>query len=145
MTQGSDLFSIAPSEISFPLPKAVNTTLHIHLTFFATTATVFLTTTSTGESQGTTRPMGSLVYAIPDRFDPKNTMTTALYTSPGTIDHARRTAQALARRMNIPVFVGCSIDLSGQVVEEEAEGLAKIVDTIMRRWELFKGEKEEQG
>lgn len=62
-------------------------------------------------------------------------MSTMLYTSPGTIDYARRAAQALARRMNIPVYVGCSVELSGQAAEEEMEGLAKIVDRILGKWE----------
>lgn len=58
--------SIMSQEISFPLPKALCTTLHIHLTFLETTAMVFLTTTSTAESQGVTKPMGSFVYSMPD-------------------------------------------------------------------------------
>lgn len=69
-------------------------------------------------------------------------MSTPLYTTPGTIDYARRAAQALARRMNMPVYVGCSVELSGQMAEEEMEGLAKVVDTIMAKWEEVNGNKE---
>lgn len=61
--------SLHPLEISFPLPKTPYTTLHIHLTFLATSTMVFLSTTTTGESGGeggTLKPMGSFVYAMPD-------------------------------------------------------------------------------
>lgn len=70
----------SPLEISFPLPKTLYTTLHIHLTFLDTTAMVFLTTTSAGESQGTTKPMGSFVYALPDvGFPPRTSFPTMGY------------------------------------------------------------------
>lgn len=68
-------------------------------------------------------------------------MSTVLYTSPGTIDYARRATQALARRMNMPIYVGCSVELSGQTAEEEMEGLAKVVDTILAKWEETKGKQ----
>lgn len=55
-----------PLEISLPLPKSLHTTAHIHLTFLDTSAMVFLTTTTPGDSAGCARPMGSFVYAMPD-------------------------------------------------------------------------------
>ncbi|KAL1979204.1 hypothetical protein VTN96DRAFT_6515 [Rasamsonia emersonii] len=132
--------SLHPLEISFPLPKTPYTTLHIHLTFLATSTMVFLSTTTTGESGGeggTLKPMGSFVYAMPDRTNPTSTISTALYTSPGSIDYATRTAKILARRMGVPVYVGCNLDPAamGTVAEEEMEGFSKIVDVIMERWE----------
>ena len=69
-------------------------------------------------------------------------MSTSLYVSPGTIDYARRVAQALARRMYMPVYVGCSIDLSGQTAAEEMEGLVNVVDAVLAKWEEVKGEQE---
>ncbi|KAI1979777.1 hypothetical protein LOZ53_006728 [Ophidiomyces ophidiicola] len=65
-------------------------------------------------------------------------MSTALYSSPGTIDYARRTAQALVRRFDMPVYVGCSVDLSGHMAEEEMETLALAVDAITAKWEESK-------
>ncbi|EFW20911.1 hypothetical protein D8B26_002802 [Coccidioides posadasii str. Silveira] len=144
MTQDAKSPSVSPIEVSFPLRRALYTTLHIHLTFLATTTMVFLTTTSTGESKGVTRPMGSFVYAMPNRLHHGDTLATSMYTTPNTIDYARRTAQALARRMNMPVYVGCSIELSGQVAEEETAGLAQIINTILAKWEEVKGKKEAQ-
>lgn len=63
--------SLHPLEISFPLPRTPHTTLHIHLTFLATSTMVFLSTTTPGDSGGggsgsMMKPMGSFVYAMPD-------------------------------------------------------------------------------
>lgn len=60
-----------------------------------------------------------------------------LYSSPASIDYATRTSKILARRMGVPVYVGCSIDAAatGTTAEEEMEGVAKIVEVVMQRWE----------
>ena len=55
-----------PQELSFPLPKALHTTAHVHLTFLDTCATVFLATSTPGDSAGSVKSMGSFVYAMPD-------------------------------------------------------------------------------
>ncbi|THC90015.1 hypothetical protein EYZ11_010529 [Aspergillus tanneri] len=127
-----------PQEISFPLPKALHTTAHIHLTILDTCATVFLATSTPGDSGGTLKPMGSFVYAMPDtqRTNSRSAISTTLYNSP-SVEYTTRVAKILARRMGIPVYVGCSLDPTalGLTVEEEMEGLAKIVDVIMARWE----------
>lgn len=57
---------LKPQEISFPLPKALHTTAHVHLTFLETCAMVFLSTTTPGDSAGSVASMGSFVYAMPD-------------------------------------------------------------------------------
>lgn len=60
--------NIAPhsihQEIALPLPRALHTTAHIHLTFEATYTMVFLSTTLPGDSGE--KPLGSFVYAMPD-------------------------------------------------------------------------------
>jgi hypothetical protein len=53
-------------ELSFLMPRSIFTNVHIHLTFFATSTLVFLTTTATGDSHAAAKPMGSLVYGMPD-------------------------------------------------------------------------------
>lgn len=55
-----------PQELSFPLPKALHTTGHIHLTFLAHCVMVHLATSTPGDSAGSVKPMGSFVYAMPD-------------------------------------------------------------------------------
>ncbi|EIT79922.1 hypothetical protein F9C07_1079386 [Aspergillus flavus] len=126
-----------PQELSFPLPKALHTTAHIHLTFLDTCTTVFLATSTPGDSAGSVKPMGSFVYAMPDRTNPRDTISTTLYNLPGSVEYTTRIAKVLARRMMVPVYVGCSIDPTalGLLVEEEMEGLTKIVEVIMQRWE----------
>lgn len=58
--------SMKPQEVSFTLPKALHTTAHVHLNFLDHCAMVFLATSSPADSGGTTKPMGSFVYAMPD-------------------------------------------------------------------------------
>lgn len=71
------------------------------------------------------------------RTNPRNTISTTLYNLPGSVEYTIRIAKILARRMTVPVYVGCSIDPTalGLLVEEEMEGLTKIVEVIMQRWE----------
>ncbi|KAJ5945361.1 hypothetical protein N7516_005529 [Penicillium verrucosum] len=137
--------SVKPQEISFTLPKALHTTAHVHLNFLGHCAMVFLATSSPGDSGGSIKPMGSFVYAMPDRTSPKSTISTTLYTSPSSIEYTTRIAKILARRFSIPVYVGCSIDPHGMGLEvaEEMEGLTKIVNVIMEKWEEHKQEKAE--
>lgn len=54
-----------PLQLSFPLPKAPGTSIHLQLTILASSILLFLTTTMTGDST-TTVPLGSFVYALPD-------------------------------------------------------------------------------
>ena len=55
-----------PQEISFPLPKALHTTGHIHLSFLKHCAIAYLVTSTPGDSAGSVKPVGSFVYAMPD-------------------------------------------------------------------------------
>ncbi|KAL2824111.1 hypothetical protein BDW59DRAFT_147848 [Aspergillus cavernicola] len=126
-----------PTELSLPLPKALHTTAHIHLTTLDTCTMVFLATSTAGDSAGSMKQMGSFIYAMPDRTSPRSTISTTLYTSPSTEEYATRIAKILARRMGVPVYLGCSIDPTALSLmpEEEMEGLARIVDTVMARRE----------
>lgn len=58
--------SVHPRELSFPLPKALHTTVHVHLTVLETCVMVFVTASTPGDTLGLTKPMGSFVYAMPD-------------------------------------------------------------------------------
>ncbi|PWY90110.1 hypothetical protein BO70DRAFT_350068 [Aspergillus heteromorphus CBS 117.55] len=136
--------SPTPQEISFPLPQALHTTAHIHLTRLATCATVFLASSSTpgdaaGSGSGSLKPMGSLVYAMPDLKNPSQPLSTILYSAPSSVEYTTRVAKILARRMRVPVYVGCSIDpvALGLMVEEEMEGVRRVVEVVMERWEKY--------
>ena len=54
-----------PIELSFPLPKAPETKIHLQLTIQTTSLLLFLTTAMKGETS-TAAPLGSFVYALPD-------------------------------------------------------------------------------
>ncbi|CEO59050.1 hypothetical protein PMG11_03739 [Penicillium brasilianum] len=129
-----------PQELSFPLPKALHTTGHVHLTFLAHCVMVHLATSTPGDSAGSVKPMGSFVYAMPDRTSPNATISTTLYTTSSSIEYTTRVAKILARRIRQPVYVGCSIDPNGlgQTVEEEMEGLTHIVNLIVEKYEAQK-------
>jgi hypothetical protein len=43
-------------------------------------------------------------------------------------------AKILARRMSVPVYVGCSTKFSGLVVDEEMQSLAELTNIIMQKW-----------
>jgi hypothetical protein len=57
--------SVKPIELSFPLPKAPETKIHVHLTVNTTSIVLFLTTVYGGDIP-TGAPLGSFVYALPD-------------------------------------------------------------------------------
>ena len=44
--------------------------------------------------------------------------------------------------MGMPVYVGCSVDFSELAVEEQMEGLAKIIETVMGKWEQHQKARE---
>jgi hypothetical protein len=52
-------------ELSFPLPKAPETRIHLRMTIQATSILLFLTTALNGDAS-TAAPLGSFVYALPD-------------------------------------------------------------------------------
>jgi hypothetical protein len=56
--------SHAPIEVSFPLPKAPHTNMHLQLTDNGPNLLLFLTTASPESASST--PLGSFVYAMPN-------------------------------------------------------------------------------
>lgn len=57
--------SVKPIELSFPMPKAPETRIHIHLTIQPTSLLLFLATILNGNTSEAA-PLGSFVYALPD-------------------------------------------------------------------------------
>lgn len=64
-------------------------------------------------------------------------ISTTLYSAPGSVEFAARVAKILARRTGRPVYAGCSINPAefGLMVDEEMEGVQKIIEVIMERWD----------
>ncbi|KAI9750941.1 MAG: hypothetical protein M1815_001501 [Lichina confinis] len=82
-------------------------------------------------------PLGSFVHAIPDRYNPTTALSTALFIQEGSIDFTTRLARVLAKKMQLPVYVGNSISFAaaagaGGSVEEEIEGFKRCVEIILR-------------
>lgn len=69
-----------------------------------------------------------------ERLNSSNVISTVIYSSGSSVDYANRVAKILARKTMLPVYVGCSMDFSGLTVEEEIEGLTKVIETVMSNW-----------
>ncbi|EOA85437.1 uncharacterized protein SETTUDRAFT_49170, partial [Exserohilum turcica Et28A] len=143
----------APIEVSFPLPKAPATNIHLQLTNNGPNLVVFLTTASP-ESASASAPLGSFVYAMPNvrvfsvlsyaycsvvgiskKATPADTLSTPLYTHGATLDFTTRLAKVLARKLGKPVYVGNSMSFAsagmGGTVEEEMEGFRRVVGVVV--------------
>jgi len=120
-------------ELSFPLPKGLDSNIHSHLTINSTSLLLFLTTTS-GDSS-TSAALGSFVYALPDALNVGQTLSTPLCAHESSLEFTQRLAKLLARKTMKPVYVGSSISFSsagmGGTVEEEMEGFRKVVAVVM--------------
>ncbi|KAK7633665.1 hypothetical protein IWX48DRAFT_573401 [Phyllosticta citricarpa] len=130
--------AIKPVQLSFPLPRASNTRINIHLTIQSTALLLFVTTTSPEHDAGATAPMGSFVYAMPPTTtssSQQQPISTPLYVQAPTLDLATRLARILARKSGRPTYVGNSTSFAsaglGGSVEEEMEGLARVVEVVM--------------
>ena len=77
-----------------------------------------------------TIPLGSFVYAMPDRLNSISALSTPLIEDQGSIEFGTRVAKILARKLERPVYVGCSVVLEGWNVEEEMEGVRGIVESL---------------
>ncbi|KAL2118157.1 hypothetical protein VTJ04DRAFT_7817 [Mycothermus thermophilus] len=123
-----------PIQLSFPLPRSLDTRIYFHLSVKAKAIVLFLTTASPEEAS-TPPPLGSFVYALPDRYNPSQPLSTPLCTVEPTLEFTTRVAKAIARRTGLPTYVGNSISLAsmglGGTVEEEMEALARVVEVTM--------------
>lgn len=54
-----------PIQLSFPLPRSLDSRVYLHLTVKSKAIVLFLTTASM-EDAGSPTPLGSFVYALPD-------------------------------------------------------------------------------
>ncbi|KAJ4302099.1 hypothetical protein N0V88_002235 [Collariella sp. IMI 366227] len=124
----------APIQLSFPLPRSLDTRVYLHLTVKAKAVLLFLTTASMEEA-GSPTPLGSFVYALPDRYNPSQPLSTALCTVEPTLEFTTRLAKLLARKTQLPTYVGNSISLAstglGGTVEEEMDAFKKVVEVTL--------------
>ncbi|EMC92235.1 hypothetical protein BAUCODRAFT_47957, partial [Baudoinia panamericana UAMH 10762] len=122
-----------PIELAISLHHSPGTRIHLHITILATNIMLFVTTGTLDAGQAGAA-MGSLVYAMPDRYNPTQPISTALYSSSASLDFATRMAKVLARRTGKPSYVGGSLNLSnaagGGTLEEEMEAFRTIVEVV---------------
>ncbi|KAK9422171.1 putative Proteasome assembly chaperone 3 [Seiridium unicorne] len=128
--------------LSFPLPKSLDTRVHMRVIVKSKVLVVYLTTVS-AEEAGNAVPMGSMVYALPDRFNPGTPLSTPIYKEEPTFDFATRFAKILVKKTQMHVYVSNSISLAstglGGTFEEEMEAFKKVIEVALGKLQhLFK-------
>ncbi|KAF3109060.1 hypothetical protein TWF569_006132 [Orbilia oligospora] len=159
-------------QLSVPLPRTADTSLHLHLTIASRHILLFLTTTSanpsfdlsllsipgvnssstTSTTEDVLNPMrggdaavprgkvgvGSFVYAMPSLRNNKETICTPLILDMATLETTERIARILARRLQVPVYLGNSMNFAamgaGGSVEEEMGVVRDVVETVVGVW-----------
>ncbi|KAG5943382.1 hypothetical protein E4U53_007059 [Claviceps sorghi] len=127
----------APNQLlsfSLPLPHSIDTRIYLRLSTQAR-ALVLCLTTATQDEGVSLKPMGSFVYALPNRFDDKQPLATTLFSSESSIEFTTRLAKLLARRVQLPVYVTNSVSFTnagmGGTVEEEMEAFKNIAEVTL--------------
>ncbi|KAI6770777.1 hypothetical protein SNK04_002164 [Fusarium graminearum] len=126
-------------ELSVPLPRSLDTRIYIRLSTKAKSIVIFLTT-ATQDELSTPVPLGSFVYALPNRLDQAQPLSTTLYSSEISVELTTRLAKLLARKSQLPVYITNSMSFAnagmGGTVEEEMEAFKTIVQVISEKLQL---------
>ncbi|ROW15391.1 hypothetical protein VPNG_02229 [Cytospora leucostoma] len=124
---------MATFQLSCQLPRSLDTRIYIRLTIRAKSIVIFLTTAA-ADASAEPPPLGSFVYALPDKFNPIQPLSTTLYTEGPTEEFATRMAKLFAKKTQLPVYVSNSISFAstglGGTMEEEMEAYKKVVVVI---------------
>ncbi|KAI0408049.1 hypothetical protein F4802DRAFT_594494 [Xylaria palmicola] len=119
-----------PIQVSFPLPRGIDTKIHIRLTVQSKAILLFVTTVA-AEDSDKPAPMGSFVYALPDKYNSNQPLSTTIYSAEATLEFTTRLAKIIAKKTNMPVYVGNSISFAntglGGTMEEEMEAFKQVV------------------
>ncbi|PHH90307.1 hypothetical protein CDD83_4045 [Cordyceps sp. RAO-2017] len=124
------------TQLSIPLPRSLDQRIYMRLSTQAKAVVLSLTTASQDELA---RPpaMGSFVYALPNRFNAHEPLSTTLFSHEPTLEFTVRLAKLIARRTQLPTYVTNSISFAdagmGGTVEEEMEAFRSIVDVVLER------------
>ncbi|KAK8101641.1 hypothetical protein PG999_012015 [Apiospora kogelbergensis] len=118
-------------QVSFPLPRSMDTRIHMRLITKPKVIIMHLTTVAVDEPAAPA-PMGSFVYALPDRFNPDVPLSTPIYHEEPTIDFTTRLAKILVKKTQMHVYVSNSVSLVstglGGTFEEEMEAFKKVLE-----------------
>lgn len=60
--------------------------------------------------------------------------STALCESGSSIEYATRVSKILARKTKLPAYVSCSMNFAGITPDEEIEGLTRVIEEIMMKF-----------
>ncbi|KAL1900211.1 hypothetical protein Sste5346_002521 [Sporothrix stenoceras] len=119
---------------STPLPHALDTQIHVRLTTRDKCLMLFVTTAGTDEGEALA-PMGSFVYAVPDRFKPSEPLCTNIYVEENSLEFAARLARLVVKRTQQPVYVSSSLSLDrmglGGTVEEVLEAFQAVTAPLL--------------
>ncbi|KAI0006924.1 hypothetical protein F4779DRAFT_594256 [Xylariaceae sp. FL0662B] len=122
-----------PVQLSFPLPRSLDTKIHLRLTVTSKVIMLFLTTVAPDEADKAA-PMGSFVYSLPDKYNPNQPLSTTIYSAEATLEFTTRLAKILVKKTQMPVYVGNSISFAntglGGTMEEEMETFKKVVEVV---------------
>ncbi|KAI1771851.1 hypothetical protein F4818DRAFT_192098 [Hypoxylon cercidicola] len=123
-----------PIQLSFPLPRSLDTKIHLRLTIKSKVILLFLTTMAADEGDQAA-PMGSFVYALPNKYSPSQPLSTTIYSVEPTLEFTTRLAKILAKKTQMPVYVANSISFAntglGGTVEEEMEAFKKVIEVTL--------------
>ncbi|KAI0150294.1 hypothetical protein GGR57DRAFT_473401 [Xylariaceae sp. FL1272] len=118
-----------PVQLSFPLPYGMETKIHMRLKVQSKVVLLFLTTVA-AEDSSKPAPMGSFVYSLPNKYDASQPLATTIYSSEATLEFTTRLAKILAKKTQMPVYVGNSISFAntglGGTMEEEMEAFKQV-------------------
>ncbi|CAK7274973.1 hypothetical protein SEPCBS119000_006447 [Sporothrix epigloea] len=122
---------------STPLPRALDTQIHVRLTTRDKSLMLFVTTAGTSEGDRLVA-MGSFVYAVPNhrqRFQPSEPLCTNIYVDEKSLEFAVRLAQLIVKRTQLPVYVSSSLSLDrmglGGTVEEILEAFQAVTKPLL--------------
>ncbi|KPM43532.1 hypothetical protein AK830_g2984 [Neonectria ditissima] len=123
-------------QLSLPVPQSLDTRIYLRLSTRAKAIMLFLATATQDEIAGPT-PMGSFVYALPNRLNAGQPLSTTLYSSEASVEFTTRLAKLLARKTELPVYVSNSMSFAnagmGGTVEEEMEALKAIANVTLEK------------
>lgn len=123
-------------QFSIPLPRSLDTRIHLRLSTRAKAVVLSLATASQDDA-ASVAAMGSFVYALPNRYDANQPLSTILFSNESTLEFTTRLAKLLARRTGLPMYVTNSVSFAnagmGGTVEEEMEGFKNIVDVTLAK------------
>ncbi|KAI1266708.1 hypothetical protein F5Y18DRAFT_416477 [Xylariaceae sp. FL1019] len=123
-------------QLSFPLPYGMETKIHMRLKVQPKAILLFLTTVA-AEDSGKPAPMGSFVYSLPDKYNAGQPLATTIYSAEATLEFTTRLAKILAKKTQMPVYVGSSISFAntglGGTMEEEMEAFKKVTAIALDR------------